>query len=113
MPESSWASEYDRKIIVEEDLDMREIECAVMGNEEPSASLPGEYIVHDDSKKFLDYKEKYSGTGNNEFIVPALVSKELTAKIQKMSVEAYKAVDGSGFARVDYFLRNDTGAFDP
>ncbi|NNE67289.1 MAG: D-alanine--D-alanine ligase [Pyrinomonadaceae bacterium] len=104
------AAEYDRKIIVEENLDMREIECAVMGNEEPSASLPGEYIVHDDSKKFLDYKEKYSGTGNNEFVVPALVSKELTGKIQKMSVEAYKAVDGSGFARVDFFLRNDTGA---
>ena len=54
------AAEYDRKIIVEEGLDMREIECAVMGNDEPRASLPGEYIIKDDSKAFLDYTEKYA-----------------------------------------------------
>jgi D-alanine-D-alanine ligase len=52
------AAEYDRKIIVEEALDMREIECAVIGNDEPRASLPGEYIIIDESKKFLDYTEK-------------------------------------------------------
>jgi D-alanine-D-alanine ligase len=104
------AAEYNRKIIVEENLDMREIECAVMGNDEPLASLPGEYIVHDESKKFLDYKEKYAGTGNNEFVVPALISPELTGKIQNLSVETFKAIDGAGFARVDFFLRNDTGA---
>lgn len=104
------AANFDRKIIVEENIDMREIECAVIGNEEPSASLPGEYVVHDESKKFLDYTEKYAGTGNNEFIVPALVSTELTAIIQKMAVDAYKAIDASGFARVDFFLKNDTGS---
>ncbi len=104
------AAKFDRKIIVEECLDMREIECAVMGNEEAVASVPGEYVVHDESKKFLDYTEKYAGTGNNEFVVPALVSKELTDKIQKMAVDAYKAIDASGFARVDFFLRNDTAA---
>ena len=104
------AAQYDRKIVIEEHLDMREIECAVMGNETAKASMPGEYIVHDDDKKFLDYKEKYSGTGNNEFVVPALVSPELTKKIQKLSLDAYKSVDGSGFARVDFFLRSDTGA---
>lgn len=104
------AAEYDRKIIVEEALDMREIECAVIGNDEPQASLPGEYIVHDESKKFLDYTEKYSGTGNNDFIVPAMISNELTNKIQDMAVQAFKAVDGAGLARVDFFLRNDNGA---
>lgn len=104
------AAEYDRKIVIEEHLDMREIECAVIGNESAQASLPGEYIVHDDEKRFLDYTEKYSGTGNNEFVVPALVSPELTEKIQEMAIDAYKSVDGSGFARVDFFLRNDTGA---
>ncbi|MDQ6786607.1 MAG: D-alanine--D-alanine ligase [Acidobacteriota bacterium] len=103
------AAEYDRKIIVEEGLDMREIECAVIGNEEPQASLPGEYIIHDANKKFLDYTEKYTGTGNNEFIVPALISEELTKKIQQMATAAFRAVDGSGLARVDFFLRNDTG----
>jgi D-alanine-D-alanine ligase len=104
------AAEYDRKIIVEEGLNMREIECAVLGNDEPRASLPGEYIIKDESKAFLDYTEKYAGTGNNEFVVPAAVSEELSKKIQQMAIEAFKAVDGSGLARVDFFLRNDTGA---
>src|SRR5687767_9952194 len=103
------AAEFDRKIIVEEALEMREIECAVMGNDEPQASLPGEYLIRDQSKAFLDYTEKYSGTGNNEFVVPAPVSAELTKKIQEMAVRAFKAIDGSGLARVDFFLRNDTG----
>jgi D-alanine-D-alanine ligase len=104
------AAEYDRKIIVEECLEMREIECSVMGNDEPRASLPGEYLIRDANKKFLDYTEKYAGTGNNEFIVPAPVSEELTKKIQQMSLTAFRAIDGSGFARVDFFLRSDTGA---
>lgn len=104
------ASEYDRKIIVEEGLEMREIECAVMGNDQPQASLPGEYIIRDASKAFLDYTEKYSGTGNNEFVVPAPVSPELSNRIRQMAITAFKAVDGSGLARVDFFLRNDNGA---
>lgn len=104
------AAEYDRKIIVEEGLDMREIECAVLGNDSPQASLPGEYIIRDSSKTFLDYTEKYSGTGNNEFVVPAPVSDELVERIKKMAITAFRAVDGSGLARVDFFLRNDNGA---
>lgn len=104
------AAQYDRKIIVEEALDMREIECAVIGNEEPRASLPGEYIVHDEAKKFLDYTEKYAGTGNNEFVVPATVTEDLSRKIQQMAIQSFKAIDGSGLARVDFFLRNDNGA---
>lgn len=103
------AAQYDRKIIVEENLDMREIECAVIGNETPRASLPGEYIINAADKKFLDYTEKYHGTGNNEFVVPALVSDELSAKIQQMAITAYRAIDASGLARVDFFLRRDTG----
>ncbi|MBK8467207.1 MAG: D-alanine--D-alanine ligase [Chloracidobacterium sp.] len=106
----SLAAEYDRKIIVEEGLEMREIECAVIGNDLPQASLPGEYIIRDSSKAFLDYTEKYSGTGNNEFVVPAPVSPELSARIRQMAVTAFKAIDGSGLARVDFFLRNDNGA---
>jgi D-alanine-D-alanine ligase len=104
------ASRYDRRIIVEEGLKMREIECAVLGNDEPEASLPGEYIIKDKTKAFLDYEEKYSGTGNNEFVVPAPVSAELAAKIQQMAITAFKAIDGSGLARVDFFLRSDTGS---
>lgn len=106
----SLAAEYDRRIIVEEGLKMREIECAILGNDEPEASLPGEYVIKDKSKTFLDYEEKYSGTGNNEFVVPAPVSGELSAKIRQMAIAAFKAVDGSGLARVDFFLRADTGS---
>ena len=104
------AAEYDRKIIVEEALEMREIECAVLGNDEPEASRPGEYIIRDVSKTFLDYTEKYAGTGNNEFVVPAPVSPELEDRIRSLAVKAFKAIDGSGLARVDFFLRNDNGA---
>jgi D-alanine-D-alanine ligase len=103
------AAQYDRKIIVEEGLDMREIECAILGNDEPNASLPGEYLILDESKAFLDYTEKYTGTGNNDFVVPAAISDELTAKIKDMAVQAFKAIDGSGLARVDFFLRKDNG----
>jgi len=103
------AAEFDRKIIVEEALQAREIECAVIGNEDPQASLPGEYLIRDKTKAFLDYTEKYAGTGNNEFVVPAPVSQELSNKIKELAVKAFKAVDGSGLARIDFFLRNDTG----
>lgn len=103
------AAIFDHKIIVEEALKMREIECAVLGNDEPEASRPGEYIIRNKEKAFLDYTEKYSGTGNNEFVVPAPVSGELEAKIKGMAIKAYKAINGSGLARVDFFLRQDNG----
>lgn len=102
------ASRYDRKIIVEEGLDAREIECAIIGNDEPRASLPGEYVIHDEQARFLDYTEKYASTGHVEFTVPAPLSKALTTAIQKMAIRAFQAVDGSGLARVDFFLRRDT-----
>ena len=102
------AARYDRKIIVEEGLDAREIECAVMGNEAPEASLPGEYVVHDKAATFLDYTEKYAGTGHVEFVVPAPLSKALIRRIQRMATRAFQAIDGTGLARVDFFLRRDT-----
>jgi D-alanine-D-alanine ligase len=101
------AARYDRKIIVEEMVDGREIECAVMGNDQPKASLPGEYVVHKKEARFLDYTEKYSSTGHVEFIVPARVSKAVQKRIQAMAVRAFQAVDASGLSRVDFFLRTD------
>jgi D-alanine-D-alanine ligase len=103
------AAGYDRKVIVEEGLDVREIECAVMGNDEPEASLPGEYVVHDEQAKFLDYTEKYSSTGHVEFVVPAPIPKRIAEKVRRNAVRAFKAIDGAGFARVDFFLRRDNG----
>lgn len=102
------AARYDRKVIVEEGLDARELECGVMGNESPEASLPGEYIVSDHAAAFLDYTEKYTGTGHVEFVVPAPLSKSITTRIQRLAVRAFQAVDGAGLARVDFFLRRDT-----
>ena len=101
------AARYDRKIMVEELVDGREIECAVIGNDEPQASLPGEYVIHEESARFLDYTEKYSSTGNVDFIVPARISKTLIARIQKLAVAAYKAIDAAGLSRVDFFLKKD------
>jgi D-alanine-D-alanine ligase len=103
------AARYDRKIIIEEGLDAREIECAVMGNDDPQASLPGEYVVYDQENAFLDYTEKYAGTGHNEFVIPSPISTEMTARIQEMAARAFKAVDGAGLARVDFFLTRGTG----
>ena len=102
------AAQYDRKIIVEEPVDAREIECAVLGNDEPTASLPGEYVVHDNSAGFLDYTEKYTKTGHVDFVVPAPVSKALARKIQRMAIQAFQSVDAAGLARVDFFLKRDT-----
>lgn len=103
------AARYDRKVIVEEGLDAREIECAVIGNEAPEASLPGEYVVHDRSAAFLDYTEKYTDTGHVKFVVPAPLSKAMTSRIRRLAVQAFKSLDGAGLARVDFFLRRDNG----
>jgi D-alanine-D-alanine ligase len=101
------AARYDRKIMVEEAVEGREIECAVIGNDNPQASLPGEYIIHDEAARFLDYTEKYSSTGNVEFVVPARISKATATRIRRMAEKAYKAIDASGLSRVDFFLRRD------
>ena len=101
------AARYDRKIMIEELVDGREIECAVMGNDDPQASLPGEYLIHEESARFLDYTEKYSSTGNVDFIVPARISKSVIKTIQLMAIAAYKAIDAAGLSRVDFFLKKD------
>ena len=103
------AAEYDRKIIVEEELVAREIECAVLGNDEPRASLPGEYVVYDEAARFLDYTEKYANTGHVSFVVPAPLSKAMTTKIQRMAIRAFQSVDGAGLARVDFFVTRHGG----
>jgi len=103
------AAQYDRKIIVEEELVAREIECAVLGNDEPKASLPGEYVVYDEAARFLDYTEKYTNTGRVSFVVPAPLSKSMTTKIQRMAIRAFQSIDGAGLARVDFFLTRKGG----
>jgi D-alanine-D-alanine ligase len=102
----SLAAEYDRKIVIEAAVaGAREIECAVLGNDEPEASLPGEVIP---SREFYDYQAKYLDTSSRT-VVPADLSPAQTTAIQQMAVEAFRAVDASGMARVDFLMESGTG----
>ena len=99
------AAQYDRKLIAERAVDAREIECSVLGNDEPLAAMPGEILPQ---REFYDYAAKYAENAGTELRVPADLSPELTRSIQDIAVRAFKAIDGSGLARVDFFLERAT-----
>ncbi|MEW9124716.1 MAG: D-alanine--D-alanine ligase [Thermotaleaceae bacterium] len=99
------AAKYDRKILVEEFIPCRELECAVLGNEEPRASVVGEIIP---SKEFYDYHAKYFDDGKSTLIIPAHISNEKAEKVREMALKAYKAIDCCGLARVDFFMNKET-----
>ena len=95
------AAGFDRKIIVEEGVDpCREIECAVLGNDDPQASLPGEIIPSGD---FYDYEAKYLDD-RSRTVVPADLSADQTEAVRRLSVAAFRAIDCAGMARVDFLL---------
>jgi len=100
------AFRYDRKVVVEEFVDAREIEVSVLGNEEPIASVPGEIVSSND---FYDYKAKYID-GKSSMIIPAELTPEQTEQVRELAVRAFKAIDGSGLCRADFFLRRQDGA---
>ena len=101
------ALQFDRKIVVEAAIpNAREIECAVLGNDDPQASIPGEIIP---SREFYDYEAKYLDEGSRT-VIPAPLTSEQTTEIQRLSIEAFKAVDGAGMSRVDFLLERDSGA---
>ena len=100
------AFQYDRKILVEEGIQGREIECSVLGNDKPKASLPGEIIPH---REFYDYQDKYID-GKTTFGIPAELSPEITQEVQRISIEAFKTIDCSGMARVDFFIQEGSGS---
>ena len=102
------AAAYDRKLVIEEAVDGREIEVSVLGNDNPQASLPGEIISGNDD--FYDYNAKYVD-GNSTMVIPAPLTPEQTDEIRALSLQAYKAVDGSGLSRVDFFLDRKSGEF--
>jgi D-alanine-D-alanine ligase len=106
------AARYDRKIIIEQGVGgkrnkAREIECAVLGNDEPSASICGEVIP---SKEFYDYNAKYIDSGS-ELLIPARLDHTQVRQIQEMSVRAFKSCECSGLARVDFLMDPVTGHF--
>ena len=100
------AGEFDRKIVIEAAVpNAREIECAVLGNDDPEASVPGEIIP---SREFYDYEAKYLDDASKT-IVPAKLTRTQTKEVRRLAVEAFKAIDGAGMARVDFLLAGDSG----
>jgi D-alanine-D-alanine ligase len=96
------ALSYGRKVLLERAVDGREIECAVIGNDDPQASLPCEIIT---DREFYDYRAKYIDTDGTMFEVPATLRGNVTDEIRRMAVTAFRAIDATGMARVDFFYR--------
>ena len=102
------AAKNDRRILVEEFIDGREIECAVLGNDEPVASTVGEVVP---CNEFYDYEAKYQVGDSSKVVIPAEnLSEETIAKIREYAVRAFKCLDCAGLSRVDFFVHKDTGA---
>jgi D-alanine-D-alanine ligase len=104
-PAIAEAAKFDRKIVIEQGVGgrrqkAREIECSVLGNDRPDASVPGEIVP---SKEFYDYNAKYLDEGS-QLIIPAKLSKAETKTVQQLAIGAFKAVDCSGLARVDFLM---------
>ena len=98
------AGRFDRKIVVEEFIDGREIECSVLGNEDPKASLPAEVVP---AQEFYNYEDKYID-GKSELIVPAKLEENMINSVRELAVEVYKLYDCRGLSRVDFFLERNT-----
>jgi D-alanine-D-alanine ligase len=109
-PAIEEAAKFDRKIVIEQGVGgkknkAREIECSVLGNDEPVASVPGEIVP---GKEFYDYTAKYLDEGS-QLIIPAKLTKVETKKVQELAVRAFQAVDCSGLARVDFLMEPGSG----
>jgi D-alanine-D-alanine ligase len=100
------ALEFDRKVVIEWGVpDAREIECAVLGNEDPQASIPGEVIP---SREFYDYEAKYLDEGSRT-VVPAELTADQVAEVQRLAIAAFRAIDAAGMSRVDFLLSRSDG----
>lgn len=98
------ASKFDRKILIEEGVDGREVECAVLGNENVISSCVGEIKSSDE---FYSYDAKYKSK-ESKTLIPAKISAEKSEEIRKLAVKAFKAIDGKGLSRVDFFIENES-----
>lgn len=99
------ACRYDKKVLIEEFIDGRELECSVLGNEDPKASIVGEIIP---VNEFYDYEAKYIKEGS-KICIPAEIDEEVSNMVRDLAIKAYKAIDAKGFSRVDFFLHRQTG----
>ncbi len=101
------AAQYDRRIVVERGLNAREIEVAVLGNEQPQASVPGEIVP---GGEFYSYEAKYQDA-SSQLLIPAPLTPEQTEAVRALAIKVYRAVDGAGMARVDFLLDKTSGVF--
>ena len=99
-----YAASFDKKVLIEQGVDGKEVECAVIGNEEVVASCVGEIKAADE---FYSYDAKYKNE-ESKTEIPANISKELSEEIRKEAIKAFKAIDGKGLSRVDFFIENGT-----
>jgi D-alanine-D-alanine ligase len=95
----------DTKILIERGIDGREIECAVLGNDEPQASIPGEIVP---GESFYSFDDKYAADSRAQLLIPAPLSNGLREKVRELAVRAFSALECSGMARVDFFLERGT-----
>lgn len=105
-PALELAARYDRKILVEEFINGREVECAVLGNDEPEASTVGEIVP---CNEFYDYNAKYEQGDNSKIIIPADLPEDTVKTIREYAIKAFKALDCAGLSRVDFFVHKETG----
>ena len=98
------ASKFDKKILIEEGINGREVECAVLGNEDVISSSVGEIKAADE---FYSYDAKYNNQ-ESKTLIPADISEEKSEEIRKLAIKAFKAIDGKGLSRVDFFIENGT-----
>ena len=99
-----YAAQFDSKILIEEGINAREVECAVIGNENVSASCVGEILPAED---FYTFDAKYNNS-KSRVVIPAKIDETISEKIRKMACKAFKAVDATGLSRVDFFIERDT-----
>lgn len=99
------AARFDRRLLVEAGVNAREIECAVLGNDAPIASVPGEVIP---CHEFYDYRAKYLDEGS-KLLIPAPLDEATAAHVRDLAIRAFLAIDCAGMARVDFFLCKETG----
>jgi D-alanine-D-alanine ligase len=99
------AAEYDRRLIVEQGIDAREIEVSVLGNDDPIASVPGEVVPGDE---YYSYADKYLNN-DAQYLIPAPIDEKIARQAQNYSVECFKAIDACGLARCDFLLDKETG----
>lgn len=97
----------DAKVLLERGIDGREIECAVLGNDDPQASIPGEIVP---GEAFYSYEDKYAADSLARTRIPAAIDAATRERVRETAVRAYRALECSGMARVDFFLEHGTGA---